>query len=84
MQLCHIPRSSIRPFIQHKMGELVPENRWYMHRRHAVNVPQGRVAFPRPAAMIKKLTTGCVTQWQLLVRTVAHGQTGFNRLCPVR
>jgi len=45
---------------------------------------QGRVANPRPVAMIKKLATGRVVQRQVLTRTVGHGKTGFlGRSFPV-
>jgi len=37
----------------------------------------GRVANPRPVATINKLANGRVMQWQVLTRTVGHGETGF-------
>jgi len=41
------------------------------------SVCQGRMANPRPVATINKLTTGRIIQWQVLARTVGHGETGF-------
>jgi len=55
---------------------------WTIKRKQSVGLlsysgHQGRVANPRPVAIIKKLATGRVVQRQVLTRTVGHGETGF-------